>query len=267
MPVQGNPLDLVNLPGQTAVYAVIYPSFGAAPAIAVIDGTQLKITATIALPANTFPICGALSPDGTTLYVSNAGTSELTSNPNTSILVIDTASQTVTGSIAAPPPATENLFGYYMRLAVSPDGTLLYATGAGGYLEAIDTLTLAPVSFIQLPPGQFVTAGSPPPHIVFAPDGAAAYVAVGGPRGPSIYAINPLTSQPVNSVAIGSATSVLTDLVVSANGSTLYTIDESTGITYPVNTATFAVGTPIPRQSLQTSATDPIGFAGLAVYR
>src|ERR1035438_8448972 len=107
MPVKGNPLDLVSLPGQNTVYAVVYPSFGASPSVAVIDGAQLKITANIALPANTFPIYGALSPDGATLYVSNAGSSDLSANPNTSILVIDTASRTVKGSI--PLPAAVNV--------------------------------------------------------------------------------------------------------------------------------------------------------------
>ena len=81
IPVQGNPHDLVSLPGQNTVYALLFPSFGASPAIAVIDGAQLKITANIPLPANTFPICGALTSDGATLYVSNAGSSGLGSDP------------------------------------------------------------------------------------------------------------------------------------------------------------------------------------------
>jgi DNA-binding beta-propeller fold protein YncE len=264
MPVQGNPLDLVSLPGQNTVYAVLYPSFGASPSIAVIDGAQLKITANIPLPANTFPICGALSPDGATLYVSNEGSSDFGASPNTSILVIDTASRTVTGSIPLPAAVNVNVFGNYQRLAVSPDGSLLYANSSGG-LEAIDTRTLSPVSFIQLTPGLFPGQVSPAPHIVFAPDGSAAYMAVLGGKGAYIVVINPDTSQQVNSVQIGSPTSYLSDLAITLDGSALFALDQSTGITYPVNTATLTVGTPIPRPNLPPSATVPIVFSGFVM--
>ena len=258
MPVQGNPLDLVNLPGQNTVYAVLYPSFGASPAIAVIDAAQLKITATIPLPANTFPVCGALTADGATLYVSNAGSSGLGSSPNTSILVIDTASQKVKASIPLP-AANVNLFGSYQRLAVSPDGSLLYASGSGGYLEALDTLSLLPVSFIQLPPFQFVEAGTPLPHMAFAPDGSALC-----PHGALIVVINPDTSQEVNSVSIGSATSYLSDLAISRDGLTLYALDQTTGLRYSVDTGTLTVGTPTPPPSLPGGPA-PIVFSGFAV--
>ena len=266
IPMKGNPLDLVSLPGQNTAYALLFPSFGASPAIDVIDGAQLKITANIPLPANTFPICGALTSDGATLYVSNAGSSGLDSNANTSILVIDTASQKVKATIPLP-AANSNLFGYYQRLAVSPDGSLLYASGSGGYLEAIDTLTLLPVSFIQLAPFQFVESGTPDPHIVFAPDGSAVYVAVLGAKGALIVVINPDTSQPVNSVSIGGPTTYLSDLAITRDGLTLMTIDLKTGITYPVNTATLTVGTPIPRQTLPGSPSDPIVYSGFAVVQ
>ena len=265
IPIPGNPLDLVPSPGQSTVYAVVYSPSGASPSIAVIDAAALTVTATIPLPNNTFPICGALSPDGGTLYVSNAGSSDLTSNPNTSILVVDTASQTVTGSIPFSASGNENLFGYYLRLAVSPDGTLLYATGAGGYLEAIDTLTQAPVSFIKFNPGIFVSATSPAPHIVFAPDGTKVYVATGNAYGSLIEVIDPYTSQPLNSVSVGNANSFLFDLAITYDGSTVYALDGFTGITYPIDTATLAVGTPIPRQNLPTTANASIGFASLAV--
>src|ERR1035441_366925 len=241
IPLPGNPLDLVPRPGQSTVYAVVYPASGASPSVAVIDAATLTLTATIALPANTFPICGAISPDGSTLYVSNAGSSSLSANPDTSILVIDTASQTVKGTIPFPASGNENLFGYYLRVAVSPDGTLLYASGSGGHLQAIDTLTQKPVSFIGLSPGLFLEASSPAPHIVFAPDGTKAYVGVGGPTGPSIVVIDPYTSQQVAAVRIGSSTSYLADIAISSNGSILYTVDESTGITYPIATAQQAV--------------------------
>ena len=167
------------------------------------------------------------------------------------------------GSI--PPPPNQNLFGDYQRLAVSPDGSLLYAVSTQGYLEAIDTLTLSPVSVIQLAPFLFAASGSPAPHIVFAPDGSAVYVVVLGPSGPLIQVITPDTSQPVNSVQIGTATSYLSDLALSLDGSTLFALDQSTGITYPVDTNTLTVGTPIPRPNLPPSTTVPIVFSGLLV--
>jgi DNA-binding beta-propeller fold protein YncE len=265
MPVNGNPTDLVSLPGQNTVYAVIFPSNGASPAIAVIDGAQLKITANITLPTNTFPYHGAISPDGATLYVSNIGSSDFSASPNTSILVIDAASQKVTGSIALP--ANQNLFGNYQRLAVSPDGSLLYASSSEGYLEAIDTRTLSPVSFIQLAPFLFAESDTPSPHMVFALDGSAVYVAVLGPNGAYIVTIDPDTSQQVNSVQVGSATSYISDLALSPDGTTVLAMDETTGITYLMDTTAFTLGTPIPRPNLPPNTTVPIVFSGFVIQQ
>jgi 6-phosphogluconolactonase (cycloisomerase 2 family) len=265
MPVNGNPTDLVSLPGQNTAYAVIFPSNGASPGIAVVDGGKLQISANISLPANTFPIYGALSPGGATLYVSNAGSSDLSVNPNTSILVIDTASQKVTGSI--PLPSNQNLFGNYQRLAVSPDGSLLYAGSSEGYLEAIDTRTLSPVSFIQLAPFLFAESDTPTPHMVFALDGRAVYVAVLGPNAAYIVAIDPDTSQQVKSVQVGSATSYISDLALSPDGNTLLAMDGTTGITYTLNTTAFTQGTPIPRPNLPPNTSVPIVYSGFVIQQ
>jgi DNA-binding beta-propeller fold protein YncE len=66
-------------------------------------------------------------------------------------------------------------------------------------------------------------------------------------------------------VQIGTATSYLSDLALSLDGSTLFALDQSTGITYPVDTNTLTVGTPIPRPNLPPSTTVPIVFSGLLV--
>jgi DNA-binding beta-propeller fold protein YncE len=66
-------------------------------------------------------------------------------------------------------------------------------------------------------------------------------------------------------VSVGNANSFLFDLAITYDGSTVYALDGFTGITYPIDTATLAVGTPIPRQNLPTTANASIGFASLAV--
>jgi hypothetical protein len=242
MPVVGNPVDLVKAPGQTTIYAVIYPANGASPAVAVIDATTWTISGTIALPAGTYPQYAAISPDGATLYVNNAAP-EFSSSPNapTSILAIDTASRAVTSTITLPSGVNTGLFGSYTRLQVSPDGTLLYAVGTNA-VEAIDTLTLLPVRVIGFRPGVFPETSFPQPHIVFSSDGTLAYVVVAGPQGPSIAAINTSNSQVTNNISIGGATSYLTDIALSLDNSVLVTFDSVTTTLYPINTASGQVG-------------------------
>jgi hypothetical protein len=242
MPVDGNPFDLVKAPGQTTIYAVIYPSNGASPAVAVIDATTWTISGTIPLPAGTYPQYAAISQDGATLYVNNAAP-QYSPSPNapTSIFAIDTASKAVTSTITLPASVDASLFGSYTRLQLSPDGTLLYAVGTNA-VEAIDTLTLLPVSIIGFNPGIFPETSFPEPHIVFSSDGTLAYVAVAGPRGPSVAVINTSTSQVTNSISIGGASSYLTDITLTLDNSVLATFDSTTTTLYPINTATGQVG-------------------------
>jgi DNA-binding beta-propeller fold protein YncE len=257
MPVNGNPFDLVSAPGQTTVYAVIYPSMGAPPAVAVIDATQWAITATIPLPAGTYPQFAAISPDGSTLYVDNQQFEfSGLANPVTSILVIDTASRTVRSTITVPSSVNATLFADYVRLEVSPDGTLLYAEGTNA-VEVIDTLTLLPVSVIGFNPGIFIQSHA---HIVFSPDGTAVYIVTAGPKGPSITVINTITSQITNNFPVGTASTYLSDL--SLNNSILLAYDASTGSVYPINATTGQVGTPIPEPA--GFAPKPMGFLSSA---
>jgi hypothetical protein len=83
-----------------------------------------------------------------------------------------------------------------------------------------------------------------------------------GPKGAYIVVINPDTSQQVNSVQVGSATSYISDLALSTDGSTVLAMDQTTGITYPMDATAFTLGTPIPRPNLPPSTTVPIVFSG-----
>jgi hypothetical protein len=250
VPVKGNPFDLVIAPGQSTLYAVVYPSDGSGansvpPSVAVIDGRSWTLAGSISLPTGTYPQYAAISPDGSTLYVNNAApTLGPTPNAPTSILVIDTASRTVKSTISLPSSVNAGLFGSYQRLQVSPDGTLLYAVGTN-VVEAIDTLTLLPVSVIGFNPGIFPETSFPEPHIQFSSDGTAAYVVVAGPRGPAAAVINTATSQVTNLISVGSASSYLTDISVSPDGSILLAYDKATAALYPINTVTGQVGSAV----------------------
>jgi hypothetical protein len=265
MPVLGNPFDIVGLPGQNLLYAVLYPANGAVPAIAVIDRSKLKIVASIPLPANTFPQFAAISGDGSTLYVNNAGSSELGPSPASSILVIDIADQTVKATIPISSDRVNQL-GYYSRLALSPDGNLLYAQGQAS-IEVIDTLTLMPVAYLEFPPGNFPENAAPTPHMVFAPNGNTAYIAASGPSGPSIVVVDTATSQVLTKIPIGGPSSYVSDLVMTLNGPTLWVIDQITGSTIPVDTRTGQVGTPLAPLSFPGSSNTTTQFSSLGIVQ
>lgn len=119
--------------------------------VAVIDTATNSITSRITVPDSHGPHSGGLfpvvSPDGTRLYVGNGGFGD--------IYIIDTASGTIIDTIAEI-PANPALAGNDIGLnavAVSPDGTRLYATNHNGVLgvSVIDTATNVEIGSIPQP--------------------------------------------------------------------------------------------------------------------
>jgi YVTN family beta-propeller protein len=74
--------------------------------VSVIDTASNTVAVTIPIRGDSQPLGVAVTPDGTNVYVANAG--------NLTVSVIDTASNTVTTTILVGTPA---------GVAVTPDGT------------------------------------------------------------------------------------------------------------------------------------------------
>lgn len=97
--------------------------------ISIMDTATRAIVQTIVLNSGIAPRKPVVSPDGRWLYVPNNGASP-------SILIVDTQSRAVTGAIPLPTVAD--------RLAISPDGAILYAVPTQRFptrLMAVDTST------------------------------------------------------------------------------------------------------------------------------
>lgn len=127
-----------------------YVANSAGPGVSVIDTSTNTVSATIPFSLSAAPTAVAVSPDGSTVYVTTTG--------NT-VEVIDVATNTVTGTI---PVGTTP-----MALAVTPDGAEVYVANEGdGSVSVIDTATDSVAATIP------VGTGSQPAAIAITPDQA-----------------------------------------------------------------------------------------------
>ena len=123
------------------------------PRISIMDTAKQAFTGSFNLPSGLSVETVRFSPDGTTAYISNSGATSQGSSgipANSSVLVVDVASQKVTNTIPTPHGA-----GFEV---MSPDGLLLYTIndniGIGSnYLTAIDTTTGTVAASTSLPDG------------------------------------------------------------------------------------------------------------------
>jgi YVTN family beta-propeller protein len=120
--------------------------------VSIVTTPDLRVSKTIALEAGSAPYGVAVAEDGNKVYVVNEA--------RNSISILDVAAGRVTGSIAAP--------GNPSKIALSPDGALLWAPAANGPIHVIDTLTDT-VSTT-------VSGVSNPVAVAFNPTGTKAYV-------------------------------------------------------------------------------------------
>lgn len=126
------------------------------PQITIMDVASQTFTGSFALPAGISPNTLLFSPDGTTAYVSNDGAAfqgESGVPANSSVLVINVASQKVVSTIATPKGAGPAV--------MTPDGLLLYTIENTGSLSVpnvltvIDTTTNTVATSVTLPNGAF----------------------------------------------------------------------------------------------------------------
>lgn len=154
IPIGPEPNSMVVSPDSNYVY--ITNSTGNTGIVQVIATATNTITATITLGTGSdydFPDTLAITPDGSTLYVAEFD--------GTTIWVINTATQQIT--------TTLNTVGFPQGMAVTPDGTELYVCNAGT-VTIIDTATNELSKTITLGTKTWAQ------DVVFTPNGSKAYI-------------------------------------------------------------------------------------------
>jgi DNA-binding beta-propeller fold protein YncE len=154
----------------------------------------------------------ATSGNGKTVYALTGAFQDFSG-----IVVIDTATLTITGHIPLPSPLGE--------IAVSPDGLTAYVTGGGStnYLTVVD-LAQGQIS------GQFPVPG--PVYSIVSPDGK--YIYVGTDYMASITVLDRATGSVLSKTPVPPSV----QMALTADGSTIYTSGSAVTV---FDTATRAV--------------------------
>ncbi|HJT91311.1 MAG TPA: beta-propeller fold lactonase family protein, partial [Mycobacterium sp.] len=162
----------------------------------------------------------AVSPDGSTVYVTNFG--DLSSGGNT-VSVIDAATTTVV--------ATITVGGNPANVAVSPNGATAYVTNLDdGTVSVIDTATNSVTATIVV--------GDLPDGVAVSPDGAHVYVTNADDDTVSI--IDAATNVVTDTVTVGENPRTV---AVSPEGTRVYVTNADGASVSVINTATNAVTT------------------------
>jgi YVTN family beta-propeller protein len=205
-PIKQTPDQLVATPNGQTVYAV-----GRGEIIAL--DTAAEATSYIQVPGD--PEALAVSPDGTTLYVSDGNSS--------AVYAISTATEKIINTFTVPYTADESASpATYRAMALSPDGTKLYATGTAK-VSVVDTATDTVISTIAV--------GGIPRQIAVSPNGTLIYTSP--VVGTSVSVINTATNA-VSSVSLGGRAGAI---AFTPDGSKAYVVDEADSVAV-IDTAT-----------------------------
>ena len=174
------------------------------------------------------PSAVAVTPDGTTAYVTDLDYDEVTPI-NTSTLT---------------PGTPIKVCVYPAAIAITPDGTTAWVVCEG---SGSGTAALQPIDLSTGVAGTPLSFGGEPSYITISPDGATAYV---GLFSGAVYPVDIAAATPTigSAFTLPTGTSGAFGLGLSPNGATLYvsTIASATGTeVVPFNTSTHSAETPI----------------------
>jgi YVTN family beta-propeller protein len=199
--------------------------------LAIIDTGSNTVVAKIPVASSIsfFPTAGAVTSDGKTVYLSNS---------DSSVSVVDVATQAVVSSIRI------GVLGNFLGpsgVAISPDGSDVYVTDGVGDLVDIATSTNTVVKTIPLT----VLQGRGGAGVAIAPDGSKIYVAQ--PSTNSVAVIGRNGNSVETTITVGASP---TELAITPDGSKLYVENMSTVsvISTRSNTVTKTIVTPTPVQ-------------------
>ncbi len=166
----------------------------------------------------------AVHPDGSTVFLASGGDDSGTPDPK--VLLIDAATNTVTGSIKVDE-------AYYV--AVSPNGARLYVAGySGDLIWVIDTVGHSIVQTIDL--------GKPISGLVVSPDNSRVYVLGAvkfGVTTSNVTVIDAATGAVTTAITFPLGEE-LTDMAVAPDGAAVY-VTQLTGDVSRIDTSTMTV--------------------------
>ncbi len=197
------------------------------------DGTISVVTASTLTVASTLDVSAsanlegiAVSPDGSHAYVCDYGDGD--DSPQVYPISL------VSGAVGSPLHIGGGCFG----ISVTPNGHTAYVTSSGDDdVVPIDLTGSTPVEEPVIP------IGSVPQEIAISPDGGQAWIA--NLLGTSVSVIDTATNRVARTVTLPSGTEPL-GVAVTPDGKTAWVSDENNGQLFPISTATFAVGAPVP---------------------
>ncbi len=187
------------------------------------------------------PVDVALSPDGKAVYGKNSD----------KLLVIDSASWRLLQSLNYPGSGA-SMHG----IAVSPDNTHVYVTGAGNELYDWAVATNGTVSFsrtISLP------GGSDPCGVVISADGATAFVCLSIAN--KLAVVNLSNGTLIRQIPVGIAP---WDVVLSPDGNNAYVSDWGGRFSVAGDLTATSAGTPVVIDSRGVAASGRLSFVNLA---
>src|SRR6218665_1103065 len=193
-------------------------------------------TVTKTITVGSYPYEVAVTPNGSTAYVTNYNSG--------SVSVIDTVTGTVTKTITVG--------SYPVGGAVTPDGSTVYVTNrASGSVSRIDTATGTVTKTI--------TVGGQPGGVVVTPDGSTVYVT--NRASGSVSVIDTATGTVTKTITVGTNP---VGVAVAPDGSTVYVTTQGSDSVSVIDRATGTVTKTI------TVGTNPVGVAvapdGSTVY-
>jgi len=226
IPVGENPRGIALSPNGTRLYITNLSS----NSVSVIDTVTNNVVATIPVGDSSFNgvYAVAVSPDGSRAYVANN-----TPYGVAKVFVVDTATNTVTGTISGPPDPN-----YLTALAFSPDGTRVYASGTTtAYTGTLSVITTATNTLSVVFDGLAAPRG-----LAVSPDGTYIYVGTedGMTGRTAVSVIDSTTFAVTAKVTVGRYPS---GLAVSPDGSRLYVTSAVSNAVSVIDTSTNTVST------------------------
>jgi YVTN family beta-propeller protein len=183
------------------------------------------------------PIADAITPDGKTIYITNAFSDTVTP--------VTVATGTAGKPIRVGAIPTE--------LAITPDGKTVYVVnlpvnGTAG--------TVTPISTATNTPGKPIPVGAGPAAIVITPNGKTVYVS--NEISDTVTPISTATNTAGKAIKVGQAP---TPMVVTPNGKTLYVANEVSPTVTPISTATNTAGKAITLSSRKGYTNNALAIA------
>lgn len=201
-PENGAVLSKVSLGQQPSVIAAppngsfLAITNAASHSVSIVTTADSRVSKTIQLESGSAPYGVAVSEDGNKVYVANEA--------RNSVSVIDVAAGRVVATISTP--------GTPSKIAISPDGSLLWVPTASGSIHVIDTLSDTVSTVLRNVPN--------PVAVAFNPTGTKAYVtsAPAGTAG-NVVVLNTADYSVLTRIAVGTNPY---SIVLSAGGTFAY---------------------------------------------